>query len=568
MTQLDTQRWAAETGDVLSEAGAALAESPTDAVRALVDELPADVGGADSPISLAFAGQYSAGKSTILKALTGRDDIATGAGITTEQTQRFDWNGVSIIDTPGIHTELRPEHDAITYEAISKADLLVFVITNELFDSHLGDHFRKLAIDHDKGHETILVVNKMGRHAQGNTLASRAIITEDLRSPLQPFTPESLYITFTDAESALEAQEETDPEFQEMLTEQGNLAALIDNINTLVREKGLNARHTTVLYGVDQVLQTAIQLEPTDEPDADALILIYNQNLRAIADAKAKIGSAVESAIFDAESEICAVGNALAERYYPDARKDYLEQASETAEEDMQRVSERLDQRIELTFSEVLPELGQRIHELHASQLHQQTIDNLAGKSGGRDWTPALKVAQDGAKTLAKLSGQFAVNSAAVAGGASGLARFSGSAAHTAILNVGHFFGHSFQPWQAVRFASFIGRAAPFLTIAGVVLSVVAQAYADRQERKRSEEMHKIRQDIRAESRQRANALGQAARSGSEAAIEELLAEPLRQITEQRDELNRLRAERGGQLRRLNSASAAVNDLIRRIHQG
>ena len=34
-------------------------------------------------IKLVFAGQYSAGKSSILRLLTGRDDIAIGAGITT-----------------------------------------------------------------------------------------------------------------------------------------------------------------------------------------------------------------------------------------------------------------------------------------------------------------------------------------------------------------------------------------------------------------------------------------------------------------------------------------------------
>lgn len=36
-------------------------------------------------IKLVFAGQYSAGKSSILKMLTGRNDIAIGAGITTQK---------------------------------------------------------------------------------------------------------------------------------------------------------------------------------------------------------------------------------------------------------------------------------------------------------------------------------------------------------------------------------------------------------------------------------------------------------------------------------------------------
>ena len=84
-------------------------------------------------IRLVFAGQYSAGKSSILKMLTGREDIAIGAGITTQQAYTYDWNGIEVVDTPGIHTQLRPDHDEISYEAIASADMLVFVVTNELW---------------------------------------------------------------------------------------------------------------------------------------------------------------------------------------------------------------------------------------------------------------------------------------------------------------------------------------------------------------------------------------------------------------------------------------------------
>ena len=75
--------------------------------------MPQEVFDGSKPISLVFAGQYSAGKSTILKALTGIPDIAVGAGITTQEAHSYDWNGIEVIDTPGIHTTLRPDHDEI-----------------------------------------------------------------------------------------------------------------------------------------------------------------------------------------------------------------------------------------------------------------------------------------------------------------------------------------------------------------------------------------------------------------------------------------------------------------------
>ena len=254
----------------------------------------------------------------MLKALTGRDDIATGAGITTERTQIFDWNGVEVVDTPGIHTHIRPDHDLLSYEAISRADLLVFVITNELFDSHIGAHFRKLARDREKGHEMILVINKMGR--AGNTPQAREVITEDLRTPLAPFSPEELRITFTDALSALDAVQESEPEIAEMLQREANIGELVRNLNDLVAEKGLNSRQTTALYSIDQVMQNAIVAEPTRDPDVDALIMIYNQNIRAMEESRSRLQQAVNNAIDLTVQQVRLAGVKLRREHPPPRR--------------------------------------------------------------------------------------------------------------------------------------------------------------------------------------------------------------------------------------------------------
>ena len=180
-----------------------------------------------STIRLVFVGQYSAGKSSILKMLTGREDIEIGADITTQEAHTYNWEGVEVIDTPGIHTQLRPDHDEISYAAIASADMLVFVITNELFDSFIAEHFRKLAIDKDKAGEMILVVNKMDRTSLGNTAEQQEIIIEDIRKVIAPYTPEQLNISFLDAKSYLESVKERaeDPEYADELLEQSGYTA-------------------------------------------------------------------------------------------------------------------------------------------------------------------------------------------------------------------------------------------------------------------------------------------------------------------------------------------------------
>jgi predicted GTPase len=208
--------------------------------------LPEGAFGSDKPISLVFAGQYSAGKSTILKALTGFD-IATGHEITTEEARAYDWHGVQVVDTPGIGTGRRPEHDEISFKAIADADLLVYVVTYQGFDELIAQDFRGLLIDRDKAGEMILVVNKMRDANGGNSPDQRAIISEDLAKVTDPYTPEQLRVVFVDALAYLKSDEIADekPERAKRLLEQSNFAELVDTLNAFVEQRGMVARLTT-----------------------------------------------------------------------------------------------------------------------------------------------------------------------------------------------------------------------------------------------------------------------------------------------------------------------------------
>ena len=177
--------------------------------------LPQEIFEGNKPVSLVLAGQYSAGKSTILKALTGISDIAIGAGITTQEAHTYDWNGIEVIDTPGIHTTLRPDHDEISYQAIADADMLVYVVTQELFDDFIGQNFRKLLLEKDKAGEMILIVNKMADI--GNTIENQEIKLKDLEKVTAPYTPAQLRTVFVDAESYLDSLSEPDSEIAEEL---------------------------------------------------------------------------------------------------------------------------------------------------------------------------------------------------------------------------------------------------------------------------------------------------------------------------------------------------------------
>ena len=563
MLRLETHHWAEETERVLQEAREALLASRESEVQSIGRNLP-DLDSKDVPISLAFAGQYSAGKSTIISALTGRSDIAIGAGITTDQTSEFDWNGVTVMDTPGIHTSLRPDHDEITYRAISQSDLLVFVITNELFDNHIADHFRKLAIDLEKGYETILVINKMGRAAAGNTPAAREVIYEDLRRPLAPFTPEDLRITFTDAASALEARAETDAEIADILTEQANVGELIANLNDLIRHKGLQARHTTKLYAVDQALQEAMALEKTDDPDADALSMIYGQNVQAIREAQFQLKMAADNAINEAATQVALDAGEFADIYYPGVRPEKIDDASERMDAKIQAIWEQLIIRLDREAEAIIPAMNQRLVQLHESHRFQIVENNIRQRSSTETTTKMLSVTAINAKRLGDLGRQMAANPAAA--GATGLARFSGSAAHGAVLNVGHMMGHSFRPWEAVKLARDIGTAGAVLSVAGIALGIGLQIWQDRQEEKQNQEFQQARQAIRADYAKVVKDIEEEARGALAAFIATNLSEPLEQIRGYAAELNAARQEQNRHLQHLAEISNRTRQLIHAIH--
>ena len=61
-------------------------------------KLPKELSDNDAAVKLVFVGQYSAGKSSIVKMLSGAD-VEIGARITTQSAKSFSWNGLEIIDT-------------------------------------------------------------------------------------------------------------------------------------------------------------------------------------------------------------------------------------------------------------------------------------------------------------------------------------------------------------------------------------------------------------------------------------------------------------------------------------
>lgn len=146
-------------------------------------------------------------------------------------------------------------------------------------------------------------------------------------------------------------------------------------------------------------------------------------------------------------------------------------------EEEWNQKQSSLNDRLKIMISDASEKIENTINQSYDRLL--QDINEFSGKDAlvkygefidGKLNSPSISIEEKKSLTMQKKSldllrqGANKVSSMApgvdkLFGGVSGA---SGSSLHEIVLNVGHFFGKSFKPWEAVRWASNIAKVAKF----------------------------------------------------------------------------------------------------------
>jgi GTP-binding protein EngB required for normal cell division len=569
--KFELYQWTTIGNDLLFRSRQCLATAPSEKMQMLAGRVPAEILSSDKSVNLVFAGQYSAGKSSIMKVLTGREDIAIGAGITTEKTHTYDWGGITVVDTPGVHTQLRPDHDEITYRAIADADLLVFVVTNELFDSHLAKHFRNLAIERDKAHEMMLVVNKMRRCAKGNSQEAQNVIREDLRKVLAPFTHEDLRTTFIDAEAALESKTETDGEIAKILLKKSGVDGFTQELNRFVREKGLSSRYTTALYSLEQILQEALASESTGDKDIDALEELLLQRRRALLDTQDRIPRAVEGEIQNASSQIRQEGRKVADMINGSADQKAVDQELQAAQDRVQNLAEQLEKSVQVVIGKHMKALDDRVGDIANSELAKELLPRLVHRIEQASISPeAMKNLKKASDISSKL-GEFLVRNsftpkAGTLGGLFKLNQYSGTATHGAVKAIGKFFGKSFKPWEAVKWTRTVANAGRVFAVAGTVLTFVLQIKEDADAAQLEVDLRESRSAVRSGFNDAAHVIEMHFDKATQSFVSSTISSEIENVDSQLEELRNLQQTRSNLFQGLLGLLEETRKLIRNIH--
>ncbi|HOR78243.1 MAG TPA: 50S ribosome-binding GTPase [Anaerolineaceae bacterium] len=569
--KFELYQWTTIGNNLLFRSRQGLATAPSEKMQMLAGRVPAEILSSDKSVNLVFAGQYSAGKSSIMKVLTGREDIAIGAGITTEKTHTYDWGGITVVDTPGVHTQLRPDHDEITYRAIAGADLLVFVVTNELFDSHLAKHFRNLAIERDKAHEMMLVVNKMRRCAKGNSQEAQNVIREDLRKVLAPFTPEDLRTTFIDAEAALESKTETDGEIAKILLKKSGVDGFTQELNRFVREKGLSSRYTTALYSLEQILQEALASESTGDKDIDALEELLLQRRRALLDTQDRIPRAVEGEIQNASSQIRQEGRKVADMINGSADQKAVDQELQAAQDRVQNLAEQLEKSVQVVIGKHMKALDDRVGDIANSELAKELLPRLVHRIEQASISPEAMNNLKKASDISSKLGEFLVRNSftpktGTLGGLFKLNQYSGTATHGAVKAIGKFFGKSFKPWEAVKWTRTVANVGRVFAVAGTVLTFVLQIKEDADAAQLEVDLRESRSAVRSGFNDAAHVIEMHFDKATQSFVSSAISSEIENVDSQLDELRNLQQTRSDLFQNLLGLLEETRELIKSIH--
>jgi len=450
-------------------------------------------------LAVAFVGQYSAGKSTMISALTGRRDIHIGTDITTDKTASYDWNGIKLIDTLGLFTD-RKDHDEITYEAIRQSDLLVFSLTYMLFDSITAENFKKLPYELGYRWKMMLVVNKMG-NGSGEEEELITNYRNSLAKAIEPYSLDDFPVCFIDAKDYGDGVDEKD----DFLMEVSRFQTFIDELNAFSKHRCSLAKFDTPVRIALGYVDDA-QLILTRDSNKDSVFFeLLNRLLRKVRQERDRLRTKILGIALRLSAAIASEGTILASAV---GIKD-IEALGKKAENNVEKLCEKAGLEIEEAVKAAIESLQEEIQEVLESDLAQAFTARLQinqkVSAHNVDSEVAVERLRQQVNSFKKLGVQFSqslVKYAMKPGTNQAKGAFlragdiAGGKLHQNIYDIGKFLGFKFKPYGAVNIAKGIGNVAKVLGPIMAVGALAVDIHAKEQEKEQDKKIADARREI------------------------------------------------------------------------
>ena len=395
---------------------------------------------AQEKIRIAFVGQFSAGKSSMISALTGKA-IDTGTDVTTEVCTDYPWGSFILTDTPGLQNN--QHHDELATAAIKKSDLIIYCITYELFNQNTLSDYLQLAYDKGYKGKMILVINKVNSEEAENRDELINNYIESLNKALYPHALSDVPYCFIDVADYQKGKEKN----KERRIIRSNFPQFIDILNDFLATNGLLCKMDTPLrIASDIVNAVRIDESETDEDRQKRIVISrLNRDFQVLrSEASRNWNGEVNRELAD-----------FSDRAYTLFARIQTGECNNPAEEFdvlLNQTLNTLNETLSVFSQKYEDECNEKADEILASGVAKRLFDDISVETSDKQ-----KQFIDGGRYEAPQSGNHIVREGVSELGQKIVvhgSKVSQEGVKKVILDIGHKFGHKFKPWGATKLAS------------------------------------------------------------------------------------------------------------------
>jgi len=446
-------------------------------------------------LSLAFSGQYSAGKSTMISALTGRSDIYISADVATDEVQAYRWREIELWDTPGLFAD-RPDHTIKAEKALREADLIVYCLTTNLFDNVTAADFRRLAFENGFAPKIFLVVNKLSMVDVDDTDAYIANLTISIDRTLAPHYVSDFNHAFIDAEEFREGIVDGD----EDLLLSSRFEEFIHRLNGWVKQQGLLARLDPPIRLGLSTIDEALATLPDGTFEQNPKLFLLNQQLRIVQSQQRRTTAEVRRIGTGVVQHLQLLGEQLLSGELGGDQEQAQLGFRTRCEEINKSAFVDLNGILQAAYEQLQTSLDDFAREPFVAEFFASVDASAAGYAPKRGEEADIK--SNPIKDIARdLLGNGAEKFTLPGGILSSSSQVAGSSGHQLVYTVGKFIGKDFRPWEAVNIAKGLGQAVGILSIAMAAYSVYdhvnEESKAEDRQRQADQQLSEARSQIR-----------------------------------------------------------------------
>lgn len=430
-------------------------------------------------LRITLIGEFSSGKSSIISALTG-EEIFIDADVATSAIHEYPWRDAVLVDTPGVQAnDTETNHDQIAREATIGADLVLFVITNELFSPKLVQHLHFVIGDEGLGllKKTALLINKMDRENNQDD-----VIVSEVVKALESYNNIPIWLCaagkYIGARSARE-------ELKKRYIRDSRINSLIENINIFMRETGKTGRLVTPLQEVIDILDQAQSglIEDNDAQKELELIrrqkiIINNLNKQLMQIRGTWKQKAFSAVMKQAEPQVQKIDATMTDEDF----RALFENGLREADGEMGSVYDGLSVEIIAAYNEANSELeelsksplSEDVSGIQRKRDERVTLDT--GLKAPKEKTLLAKGSKSMIDLIKKPLSDIATNPQQL---------------RNVVYEIGKSLGKKFRPWEAIKSGQKLAKAAGKLGKALPFLSFAVDSYINYREEKVKEEKEK-----------------------------------------------------------------------------